>query len=82
MLDKKYVCMFCGDEFTEDDLAELKEMGESYFVDRKEKSFICPDCYDDLNRKDPEEQVQILVNQYGNGSTFINNVGNLTINID
>ena len=78
----EYVCMLCGDKFTANDLREFKEMGESYFIDKKEKSFICPDCFDGYSRKDLEDQAQVILNQYGNGGTVVvRNDGDMTINI-
>lgn len=61
MVEKVHICTLCGDSFADADLAELKEMGEKFSV--SQKGFICPDCLDDLSRKDPEEQIQILINQ-------------------
>jgi|GEM_PF-4164660 len=45
---KKLKCLFCEDRYTDEDLAELKEMGEKYHLESKQ--FVCPDCYDDLRR--------------------------------
>ena len=54
-------CVMCGETFTEDDLAELREIGEAYY--REEGCFLCPDCWDSFRRMDPEEQVKMaLVN--------------------
>jgi len=52
-------CLFCEDTYTPQDLAELKEMGESYHLESKQ--FVCPDCYDDLRRLPLEEQLKALL---------------------
>jgi hypothetical protein len=52
-------CLFCEDNFTEQDLTELKEMGEAYYL--AEKQLICPDCYLDLRRLPLEEQLKALL---------------------
>lgn len=56
-------CLFCEDTYTAQDLAEIKEMGEAYW--KTEKQFVCPDCYDDLQRLPLEEQLKALL-QCGN----------------
>lgn len=56
---KKFKCLFCEDRFSEEDLAELKEMGEKYHLEAKQ--FVCPDCYDDLRRLPLEEQLKALL---------------------
>lgn len=59
--DKEVECVMCGETFTEDDLVELREMGEQYH--REKSCFLCPDCWDSFRRMDPEEQVKMaLVN--------------------
>lgn len=65
MVDNKYICMLCGDEFTNIDLKKLGKMGESYYVNKKEKSLICPDCIDGFRHKDPEKIVRIVLNSGG-----------------
>jgi len=52
-------CLFCEDTYTEQDIAELKEMGEAYW--KTETQFVCPDCYDDLQRLPLEEQLKALL---------------------
>lgn len=52
-------CLFCEDNFTEQDLTELKEMGEAYYLE--EKQLICPDCYDKLRRLPLEETMKALL---------------------
>ena len=59
MKDTRWKCMFCGDEFTGEDLDELKEMGETYFKTKTE--FACPDCYDDLNQLPLEDRLQAVL---------------------
>lgn len=55
---KKIKCLFCEDTYTEQDLSELKDMGEKYHLESKQ--FVCPDCYDDLRRLPLEEQLKAL----------------------
>lgn len=55
----KYKCLFCGDTYTNDEIRELKEMGEKMW--KTEKEFVCPDCYDDLRRLPLEEQAKALL---------------------
>lgn len=52
-------CLFCEDNFTEQDLTELKEMGEQYHLEPQ--GFVCPDCYDDLRSLPLEEQLKALL---------------------
>mgnify|MGYP000977027167 CR=1 FL=1 len=52
-------CLFCEDTYTEQDLRDLKELGETYHLE--EKQFVCPDCYDDLQRLPLEEQLKALL---------------------
>lgn len=52
-------CVMCGETFTEDDLTELREMGEAYH--REEGCFLCPDCWDSFRRMDPEEQMKMAM---------------------
>ena len=54
-----YECLFCKDTYTEQDLEEVKAMGEKYHIE--EQTFICADCYDDFKRLPLEEQVQALL---------------------
>ena len=42
-------CRFCKEIYTPDEVAELREMHEEYWSDGA--SFICPGCWDDLQRK-------------------------------
>lgn len=52
-------CRDCGAKFTLADLADFRDMGESYYHGRT--VFICPDCYDFLARKDLEDQFSALI---------------------
>lgn len=52
-------CLFCEGNYTEQDLRDLKELGETYHLE--EKQFVCPDCYDDLRRLPLEEQLKALL---------------------
>lgn len=54
-----YKCNSCGEEYTSEDLKELRQMGERYWLDFP--SFICPDCLDTLQRKDLEDQLEELL---------------------
>ncbi len=49
-------CEFCGALFTDNELEELREMGESFYLD--ESIFICPDCYDRFEHLSLEEQFE------------------------
>lgn len=51
------VCSKCGEEYSADDLAELRDMGEAY----SERPFMCPDCYDTFRRRDLEDQLESLI---------------------
>ena len=52
-------CMFCEDRFTDEELSELKEMGEKYWLTKTQ--FICPDCMDDLQRLTLEDQYRAII---------------------
>jgi hypothetical protein len=52
-------CLFCEDTYTDQDLVELKEMGEECW--KTKTQFVCPDCYDDLRRLPLEEQLKALL---------------------
>ena len=55
----RHKCIFCEDKFTDEELSELKEMGEKYWLTKTE--FICPDCRDDLQRLPLEDQYQAII---------------------
>lgn len=57
-------CLICKEIYTTDDVQELKEMHEEFYQDKK--CFICPDCWDDFLRKDPNDRVKILMKAGGN----------------
>lgn len=50
------VCAKCGEIYTDEDISELSRI-EPFSLD----PFICPDCYDNLNRKDLEDQFNDLM---------------------
>ncbi len=52
----KIKCLDCGEEYTERDLLELDEIGEHYYLDNE--SFICPDCWDNFDRKSLEDKIK------------------------
>ena len=51
-------CLFCCEAYTVADIAELREMGETFY--REGELFICPDCFDDWSRLDAEERQKAL----------------------
>jgi hypothetical protein len=51
-----FKCKRCGDEFTNEELRELKEIGEAY----SKFPFLCPDCFDEFQRLDSEDQMRYL----------------------
>lgn len=53
-------CKMCGDVYSAEDLRELREMGEEY----NRKPFLCPDCFDEFNRMDSEDQMELLLNDF------------------
>lgn len=53
-------CKMCGDVYSAEDLRELREMGEKY----NRKPFLCPDCFDEFNRLDSEDQMELLLNDF------------------
>ena len=55
----KVWCARCGDIFTTADLNELREMGEAYYLEKG--CFLCPDCWDELQRMSLEEQAQAAI---------------------
>ena len=55
----KVRCARCGDIFTTADLNELREMGETYYLEKG--CFLCPDCWDNFKRMDPEDQVKVAI---------------------
>ena len=55
----KVGCARCGDIFTTADLNELREMGETYYLEKG--CFLCPDCWDVFQRMSLEEQAQAAI---------------------
>lgn len=56
-----FKCAVCGDIFTEDDLAECREMGEAYC--REDNFFLCPDCWDTFRGIDLGEAGEIAITE-------------------
>lgn len=52
-------CKRCGEEYTAEELRELREMGEKY----SKSPFLCPDCFDWFQRLDAEEQFSFLYHE-------------------
>ncbi len=52
-------CALCEEQFTDEDLEEMMEMGEVFH--RESNYFICPDCYDDYRRMCLEDQLSTLM---------------------
>lgn len=50
-------CTKCGDKFTREEVRELKAEHEAFSI----QPFICPDCYDRLQRLNLEVQFSILM---------------------
>lgn len=50
-------CTKCGDKFTREEVRELKAEHEAFSI----HPFICPDCYDRLQRLDLDYQFSILM---------------------
>lgn len=63
----EYRCIRCGEEFTREDLKELREMGERYQKTGKKGCILCPDCLDDFNHEDLEDQPDELLSIGGAG---------------
>ena len=55
-----FKCKRCGEEYSAEDLRELKEMGENY----NKSPFLCPDCWDDFQRLDLEDQRDLLLKDF------------------
>ena len=58
-----YRCKKCSDKQDAEGISELKEWGERFWFDEKTKYYICPDCWDDINRRNAEEQLEELLNE-------------------
>lgn len=50
-------CTKCGDKFTREEVHELKAEHEAFSI----HPFICPDCYDRLQRLNLEVQFSVLM---------------------
>lgn len=53
---KKYTCSRCGEEFGSDEVEEWRKEKEKYSM----TPFLCPDCFDALQRMDLEDQIHYL----------------------
>lgn len=51
------ICTKCGDKFSGEEVSEMKADHEQFSMN----PFICPDCYDRLQRMDLEDQFQTLM---------------------
>ena len=51
------ICTECGEKFTGEELTELRHEGEQFSL----HPFICPDCYDRINRMDLEDRLEHLL---------------------
>ena len=51
------ICAMCGEEYTDEELQEIEEMGEHYH--KEPGCFLCPDCWDDFNRLDADDQFKL-----------------------
>lgn len=52
-------CLRCGDKFTGEEIAELMAEREEFSL----SPFICPDCFDWLQRLDLEDQLDELLKE-------------------
>lgn len=52
-------CLRCGDKFTGEEIAELMAEHEEFSL----SPFICPDCFDWLQRLDLEDQLDELTRE-------------------
>ena len=50
-------CTVCGDKFLWEEISEWRSEHEQFSM----SPFICPDCYDKLQRKDLEDQFDELM---------------------
>ena len=50
-------CTVCGDQFLGEEVSEWRSEHEQFSM----SPFICPDCYDRLQRKDPEDQLKEVI---------------------
>ena len=54
---KMYYCTRCDEAYSANDIKELIDMNEGFCM----RPFICPDCWDDLQRLDLEDQLDLLL---------------------
>lgn len=53
----RYKCTKCGDRFISEEVSEWRSEHEAFSM----HPFICPDCYDRLQRMDLEDQFEDLM---------------------
>lgn len=56
---KKVRCARCGDIFTTAELNEVREMGETYYLEKG--YFLCPSCLDMFQQMHLEEQARAAI---------------------
>lgn len=56
---KTFTCSRCGEVFDEEEVAEWKSSKESFSMN----PFLCPDCFDQLQRMDLEDQLHYLMEE-------------------
>ena len=52
-------CTVCGDSFLGEEVSEWRSEHEPFSM----VPFICPDCFDRLQHKDPEDQLDLLMKE-------------------
>ena len=51
------ICTCCKERYTGEEISELQAEGERFLF----HPFMCPDCYDNFQRKDLEDQFKQLM---------------------
>ena len=52
-------CIYCGEIYTPQEVKDLKQAGEEYVLG--DNGFICPQCWESINRRPVEDQVMDLL---------------------
>ncbi len=52
-------CRMCGEEYDADDIRDLKDMHENFY--QLGDTFICPDCWDNLQHKELDDFLDIMM---------------------
>lgn len=52
-------CIYCGEIYSPQEVKELKHEGKEYALG--DNGFICPDCWNSINKRPVEEQVMELL---------------------